>query len=140
MMKEDNSQKPASKHVHDVPQDETTKMHPVNDGEQENTTQEKKERKHSSAASIDAIISSPTNAVRSRRHTDTLATTGNNTSYEGATSNAAGGTGYNSGQTATGESIHTNSAYDEARIAQKKTKGENNKNDEEEDEPVKDII
>ena len=128
-MKEDKSQIPADDNAREVPREDAAKMTPLNAEEQEQKDNEKhQERRHSSAASINAIITSPTNAVRSRRHTDTLGNTGNNTSYEGPTSNAAGGTGYNSGQSATGETIRTTTGYDAAGM------GHHKKHDEEEDD------
>lgn len=77
---------------------------------------EQQQRKHSSgnAANIDAIINSPTEAVRSRHTTGAnYANTGTNISYEGATAPGSGGsagTGQASGQDATGARI---SAEDE---------------------------
>lgn len=62
-----------------------------------------KKKSHSSAANIDAIITSATDAARSHRHTDTWSNQGANISYEGATSPAGGGsvgTGQASGQDA----------------------------------------
>lgn len=129
-MKEDKSQMPTNDKLHEVPADEAAKMKPENTEHNEQDKQEAhKKPKHSSAASINAIISSPTDAVRSRRHTDTLANTGTNTSYEGATSNSPVGTGYNSGQSATGETINTNSGYDAAGMGHSKHKKEKDEDD-----------
>lgn len=146
-MNDDKSKKTGvgQEHFEERSREDAAKMSPLDpdmnatkkDDQGEDATKEHKELKHSSAASIDAIISSPTDAVRSRRHHDNLGNTGNNTSYEGATSNAPGGTGYNSGQPATGESINTTDAYDEAGIGHRKRQEEKNKDNEDEE---KDII
>jgi hypothetical protein len=128
-MKEDKSQVPANDKTHEVSADDAAKMTPENNDDKGTyKPEEHKELKHSSVASINAIITSATGAVRSRMHTDTLANTGTNTSYEGATSNAAGGTGYNSGQSATGETTRTTSGYDAAGL------GNHEKQSEESDE------
>jgi hypothetical protein len=82
-------------------------------GEGENNS----ERRHVSAAQLDALISSPTNAVHARHHQGLhgqhLADTGTNISYEGATAPGGGGsvgTGQASGQSATGSSITSTDA------------------------------
>ena len=76
-----------------------------------------KERRHVSAAQLDALIGSPTNAVHARHHQGLhgqhLADTGTNISYEGATAPGGGGsvgTGQASGQSATGSSITSTDA------------------------------
>lgn len=75
------------------------------------------QHRHASAAQLDALISSPTNAVHARHHQGLhghhLADTGTNISYEGATAPGGGGsvgTGEASGQSATGSSITTTDA------------------------------
>ena len=68
------------------------------------------EKKHSSAASLDSIITSATNAVQSRHSTATHGTTGTNISYDGATPPGGGGsvgTGFASGQESTGADTNT---------------------------------
>lgn len=77
------------------------------------------EHKHSSAASIDSIISSATENVRSRRSNKNWSNTGTNTSYEGASTTLGGGaagTGETSGQTGVNAHIHTNSDYENGRV------------------------
>lgn len=76
-----------------------------------------REHRHSSAAQLDALISSPTGNVHARHHQGahgtSLADTGTNISYEGATAPGAGGsvgTGEASGQSASGSSITSTSA------------------------------
>jgi hypothetical protein len=62
------------------------------------------------AAAIDSIINSPSENVRSRMSGGTLGNTGTNISYEGPTAPGGGGsagTGYSSGQDATGASLRT---------------------------------
>lgn len=69
------------------------------------------------AANLDAIIGGATSAARSNRHTDTFSNTGTNTSYEGNTAPAAGGsvgTGQASGQNAVGARITTSDKHDHA--------------------------
>jgi hypothetical protein len=78
------------------------------------------EKKHSSAASINSIITGATGAVKGRMHTDTLGNTGTNVSYEGPTSTSPVGTGYNSGQSGTGSRISTSDSYDDARMEENK--------------------
>jgi len=76
------------------------------------------EKKHSSAASIDSIISGATDAVHSRMSQETWGNTGSNISYEGPTAPGSGGsvgTGDASGQDAVHSTINTNSEYDAAR-------------------------
>ena len=96
-------------------QDDTTKAPPKRtDAEIEEAGKEQTSGKEhrTSAAAIDSIISSPTQNVRNR-HTSkaTFENTGTNVSYEGPTSTAAGGTGYNSGQPATGARISSTDEY-----------------------------
>ncbi len=71
------------------------------------------------ASRIDSIISSPTDAVRSRHsHSTSAANTGTNVIYEGQTAPGGGGsvgTGEASGQSATGQSITTDGAYEAAQ-------------------------
>jgi len=89
----------------------------------------KKRKGKGNAANLDAIISSPTNAARSHRHTDTWSNQGTNVSYEGPTAPGGGGsvgTGYASGQDAVGARITTSDNTDHARAGRsdKKEKGE----------------
>ncbi len=70
------------------------------------------------------MTGSPTSNVRARRHHDTLGNTGTNISYEGATPAAGGGsvgTGYGSGQDATGARISTDSNIDHVRTKHEET-------------------
>jgi len=79
-------------------------------------------------AEVDAITPNPTNVVRSRKHRDTLAGTGTNISYEGATAPGGGGsvgTGNSSGQNATGSKISSDNANDHIKTEKKKKKNEN---------------
>lgn len=89
----------------------------LSQSEQQNTSNK---HRSGSAASIDSIIGSATDNVRSRhRHTSDWTNTGTNTSYEGASTTLGGGaagTGYTSGQSGVGASIRTDSEYDKARI------------------------
>jgi len=84
--------------------------------EDEQQQDKDQQKKHASgnAANIDAIINSPTEAVHGRHSTGSAyANTGTNISYEGPTAPGSGGsagTGYASGQDATGARI---SAEDE---------------------------
>jgi hypothetical protein len=77
----------------------------------------KNARKRGSSLLAATIARSATAQVR--RHSGAgLASTGTNISYEGATAPGAGGsvgTGFSSGQEATGETIHTNSDYEQNR-------------------------
>ncbi|HTM66254.1 MAG TPA: hypothetical protein VL093_08040 [Flavipsychrobacter sp.] len=86
--------------------------------EENNQDQDKQKKRHSgTAASIDGIINSPTEAARSHRHTDQWSSQGTNISYEGATAPGGGGsvgTGYASGQDAVGARV---SADDESDFA-----------------------
>lgn len=82
-----------------------------------------------SVASINSIINSPTDQVRSRRHTDTLSNTGADISYEGATAPGSGGsagTGDSSGKDAVGARISTNDGYESVsgKNGSKEGKGE----------------
>lgn len=89
----------------------------------------KNKKKSGSAANIDAIIQSPTDAARARRHTDTWSNQGTNISYEGATAPGGGGsvgTGQASGQDAVGARIRSSDPYEHATG--------NNKKEEEEDQ------
>lgn len=87
--------------------------------EQKKTANEQEDNKKKdnsgNAANIDAIISSPTENVRSRRGDATWSDMGTNISYEGQTApGGAGsvGTGQSSGQDATGETISGSSEYE----------------------------
>jgi hypothetical protein len=130
-------EEPTRPERHDAPgPDEPKQQQPLKTDKEieEAKHKDKEEKKHSSAASIDSIITSATGAVHSRHNTGTLGNTGTNISYEGPTSNSPVGTGYNSGQSATGSRISTSNSYDDARIE------ENKKNKEEDSDTEKDII
>lgn len=75
---------------------------------------QRQEHRHVSAAQLDALITSPTNAVHARHHSGRHhGDTGTNISYEGQTAPGAGGsvgTGEASGQSATGSSITSTDA------------------------------
>ncbi len=78
---------------------------------------DERQKKAASAERIDSIISSPTDAVRSRRHTDTWSNNGTNISYEGNTAPGAGGsvgTGNASGTDAVDARTTVNDAYEAA--------------------------
>lgn len=80
--------------------------------------EQSKKKKTSSAASIDGIIGSPTENVRSRRSSADWSNTGTNISYEGNTAPAGGGsvgTGQSSGKEAVDPRINANDAYDNVR-------------------------
>jgi hypothetical protein len=97
------------------------------DEQQREENQDKQSSKSGNAANLDAIISSPTDAVRSRRHTDTWSNQGTNTSYEGQTAppgQGSAGTGQGSGQSATGARITTSDAYDHATGNRDEKQGE----------------
>jgi hypothetical protein len=69
----------------------------------------------------------PATAQVNPHHTEDLASTGTNVSYEGPTAPGAGGsvgTGYASGQAATGASIASSSDYDQAAIGRHFDKAE----------------
>ena len=92
-------------------------------------SQGKHTRKSGTVASINNIINSPTDAVRSHHHTDTLGNTGTNISYEGATAPGGGGsvgTGQSSGQDAVGAKISTSNENDSATGHSKETEDEGN--------------
>ena len=98
---------------------------------------QKKRSRHSSAANLDSIIRSATDAARSHRHSDSLGNTGTNISYEGPTAPGAGGsvgTGQASGQDAVGARIHTDDALD--HVSSRKHMGNNA--DEELEKPEQD--
>jgi hypothetical protein len=96
-------------------QDDTTKAPPKRtDAEIEEAKKEQKSEKenNTSVAALNSAMSSPTQELRNRRTSDpTFDNTGTNVSYEGSTSTAAGGTGYNSGQPATGARISSSDEY-----------------------------
>lgn len=94
------------------------------ENKQSNAEQEQKPKRHITPAEVDALTGSPTANVRARKHHDTLANTGTNISYEGATPAAGGGsvgTGYGSGQDATGARISTDSNIDHVRTKHEET-------------------
>ena len=104
------------------------------DAEIEETGKEReasKSNKKISADTVNSITGSATDKVRSRRSGDTLANTGTNVSYEGPTSTAAGGTGYNSGRPATGARITGADEYDAGGV---------NRVDKDSDADTKDLI
>ncbi len=85
--------------------------------EKEEASNDTNDKKSGNAANLDAIISSPTDAVRSRRTTDGWSHQGTNISYEGQTApggSGSVGTGEASGGTATGARISSSEAYDHA--------------------------
>lgn len=75
----------------------------------------KKQHKKKGSIAYASIIRSATAQVQ--RHKDTsMAQTGTNVVYEGATAPGSGvGTGYSSGQEATGETMRTNTDYEQNR-------------------------
>jgi len=118
-----------------------------NQNPEEENAQEKKEKKSGGgkAANLDAIISSPTDAARSRRSTDGWSNQGTNISYEGQTAPGgmgSVGTGQGSGQSATGARISSSDAYEHANAGKEKNeKGEDLiKPDEENDELDRDTL
>ncbi|HXS36805.1 MAG TPA: hypothetical protein VN721_08900 [Flavipsychrobacter sp.] len=102
-------------------------------------------KKHTSALEAASIGRSATAQVDPHSNSG-LANTGTNISYEGATAPASGGsvgTGYSSGKEATGETLSTNSDYEQNRATKENKKDieTENTNDEEEDaDEEKDII
>lgn len=110
MDNQDNSRFPEDeKRVNETPQQD--------DASRTNDTPQRK--KTSTAANIDAIISSATDNVRARRHRTNWSNTGTNISYEGPTAPGGGGsvgTGQASGQNAVGARISTDSDYGKAHI------------------------
>lgn len=99
-----------------------------NQNRNDNTDDNQSEKKHTSAAGLDSIISGATDNVRSRRSGGTLGNTGTNISYEGATAPGGGGsvgTGYSSGQEATGADITETSGTGEVHENREDTSGEN---------------
>lgn len=89
-----------------------------NTSENKEQTEQEHPKKHSSAASIDSIITGATDAVHSRHASSNLGNTGTNISYEGATApggSGSVGTGYSSGQDATGSTINTEGENDFVR-------------------------
>lgn len=92
----------------------------------ENRDQEKQEqsagnqkdkKRTTSAAQLDSIMGSATEAVRSNKHQGDWGNTGTNISYEGAKAPGSGGsvgTGEASGQDAVGARISSDDAYDYA--------------------------
>lgn len=76
---------------------------------------QKGKEKTGKADHINSIITSPTDAARSRKHTDTWSNQGTNISYEGQTApggSGSVGTGNASGQSATGARITTTDSSD----------------------------
>lgn len=117
--------------------DTNKKNAPEEQEEQDDPKQETTEKKsHSTAASIDAIISSPTQNVRSRLSGSSgrLANTGTNITYDGPTAPGGGGsvgTGYSSGNSATGAGLSSD-ASEEARnnaTEKQQTNAKENEND-----------
>lgn len=90
---------------------------PEDNTEGQEGAQKKSSTGSGNAANLDAIISSPTDAARGRRSSGNLGNTGTNVSYEGPTAPGSGGsagTGYASGQDATGARITTTDSSDHA--------------------------
>lgn len=97
--------------------DTNKKNGPSEEGEKDESQEQhtEKRKSRSSAASIDAIISSPTENVHARRSgaSHRMANTGTNISYEGPTAPGGGGsvgTGYSSGHSATGSGTSSDPA------------------------------
>jgi hypothetical protein len=79
---------------------------------------------------LNSIINSPTESVRSRRSGDTLSSTGTNTSYEGSTAPAGGGsvgTGNASGKSAVDARISSDHSNDYVRSARTGKRGRDKK-------------
>lgn len=98
---------------------------PKTDAEKEEAEKAGNKKHKTSAAAINSIIGSATENVRAGHIEKTLGNTGTNVSYEGPTSTAAGGTGYNSGQPATGAKISTDDAYDSGGVARTENEANN---------------
>lgn len=114
-------------------QEPTTPASDTSENKEQTDTEHPK--KHSSAASLDSIITGATDAVHSRHTSSNLGNTGTNISYEGATApggSGSVGTGYSSGQDATGATINTEGENDFVR--DHKRKDELEKTDEEDEE------
>ncbi|WP_276132079.1 hypothetical protein [Polluticoccus soli] len=94
-------------------------------------TDKKREGKHQkkkvSADAINSIIGSATDRVRSHRIEDRFSNTGTNVSYTKPTSTAAGGTGYNSGQPATGPRTSGSDEYDAGGLNREEHKDDDTK-------------
>jgi hypothetical protein len=74
-----------------------------------------------------ASMGRPATAQVNPHHTDDLANTGTNVSYEGPTAPGSGGstgTGYTSGQADTGSTLATSSDYDQAAVGKHFDKAE----------------
>lgn len=84
-------------------------------------------KKRVSADAINSIIGSATERVRSHRIEDRFSNTGTNVSYTKPTSTAAGGTGYNSGQPATGPRTSGLDEYDAGGVSREEHKDEDTK-------------
>jgi hypothetical protein len=94
--------------------EDNRKLGPEQEQNQEHHDKRKKSRS-GSAANLDSIMRSATDAARSHRHHTTWSNTGTNISYEGPTAPGAGGsvgTGMASGQDAVGARIITDDALD----------------------------
>lgn len=109
-----------------------------NDKEKDQSAGKASKKKKGGSALLAASVARSATA-QAHHHTKAggFASTGTNVSYEGATAPGAGGsvgTGYASGQEATGTTIHTNSDYEENRGGSpskaKKNKAEENPDDE----------
>jgi hypothetical protein len=90
-------------------------LDPEQERNQENHDDKQKKSRSGSAANLDSIMRSATDAARSHRHHTTWSNTGTNISYEGPTAPGAGGsvgTGMASGQDAVGARIRTDDALD----------------------------
>ncbi|XZF14389.1 hypothetical protein ACTHGU_21615 [Chitinophagaceae bacterium MMS25-I14] len=100
----------------DLPQQENAK--PEDEQDTPGTEGKQKHHRHVSAAELDSIIGSATDAVHNRHAGSELGSTGTNVSYEGPTAPGGGGavgTGYASGSDATGADISTTNENDLVR-------------------------
>ncbi|MCD6063334.1 MAG: hypothetical protein K0R82_1245 [Flavipsychrobacter sp.] len=101
--------------------------------ETEKTGGDEHPKKRVSADTINSIIGSATERVRSHRIEDRFSNTGTNVSYTKPTSTAAGGTGYNSGQAATGPRTSGADEYEAGGVNREEHKDEEHKNEETKD-------
>jgi hypothetical protein len=101
---------------------EELKKNNAGDTRQNEESQQENNKQTTSAAAIDAIITSPTEAVRSRMSGGNLGSTGTNVSYEGETAEGgagSAGTGYNDDQTGSGISTSSHDAAEDAALSRK---------------------
>ena len=95
--------------------EDKSNLGPEEEQNQESHEETRKIDRSGSAANLDSIMRSATDAARSHRHQTTWSNTGTNISYEGPTAPGAGGsvgTGLASGQDAVGARISTDDALD----------------------------